>query len=167
MAKNFREDLEEVVNHLTEQIIRRRDFEPETVTKLQDITKNTSNIVKHEIIDFLKDQDNLIEKYFSIPDNVPLVRQENGVDYTNIDESTEQELTDRVEKLKLVYKQQILLANKLKQELEYYQETVDEQCDIDDKLCDLIEQNLTEVGLQDEVAALNIHSEMIAALKKS
>lgn len=153
-----------LTHDLTESIINngKKELKPETIQKLRSVENDSSKIIKSEMSALLQNYKNLTEKFMSIPKEFTSASyKSNQREMCN--EQNELKLMEKAEIVDKVVKQQALMIAKMESELEHYENAIKENCEIDDGLCCLIENNLANVGLQDEEAIINIASKVAEA----
>lgn len=123
-----------------------KDCTVELANKMQELSNNYMQIIKVDLHELIRAFDAKVDKFLSIPAGVtgsgPIAGQiaaiSDGVD------GAEKAANKRLEELEMVYKQQALLLRKLRAELEFYDAVMDDQAEIDDGLCSLVEKCMQE-----------------------
>lgn len=117
-----------------------RELSVETANRIKSISDVTLHLIKPEIIRFVSKLNALIDKYFGIPVDLVIDDEKRSLNTPDMDKY-EMECKKDIAKLELVYKQQALMINHLKAELELYDNGLMEEADIDMGMCDLYEEN--------------------------
>lgn len=122
----------------------------EMAHKIQDLSKNCMQIIKLDLADLNRTFDEKVDKYLSIPTNVTVYGMGAGqvvvVCDANAADAEENALNDRIAELETVHKQQAILLQKLRPELEFYNTVMDVQAEIDDGLCVLVEKYMQDTA---------------------
>lgn len=118
----------------------------EMANKMKELSKNYMQIIKLDLNELIRTFDGKVDKYLSIPANVtgsgPIAGKAAALS-DDVD-GAEKAVIKRLEELEMVYKQQALLLRKLQAELEFYYAVMDDQAEVDDGLCTLVENNMQE-----------------------
>lgn len=115
-----------------------RELTVETAAKIKSMSDNVLNLIKPETIKLLSKLNALIDKHFSIPDNLPLA--ENILQNTPAMDDYEDQCKKEIAEMELVYKQQAVMISHLKSELELYDTKLDAEAHIDLGMCEVFER---------------------------
>lgn len=142
--RRFRLHCKKLVEKFTNDVIdaAQRDLTVETANKIKALASSALNLIKPETVKLLAKTHGQIDKHFSIPISVPV--GESGLQNTPDMDDYERSCRKDVAELELVYKQQAVMINHLKMEMELYDGYLMEQANIDAAMCDLFENNFTE-----------------------
>lgn len=138
----FRLHTKRMVENFTKNVVdaAQRELPAETANRIKSISEITLNLIKPEIIRFVSKFNALIDKYLSIPADLPM-DDEKCLQNTPDMDNFELECKKDIEELELVYKQQALMLNHLKAELDLYDDGLMAEAEIDMGICDLYEEN--------------------------
>lgn len=133
----------------------------EMARKIRDLSKNYMQIIKVDLGELIRTFDEKVDKYLSIPAELTVHSTGAGevAAVCDVKDSEENALNERIDELETVYKQQAILMQKLRAELEFYQTVMDEQAEIDDGLCLLVEKYI-----QDDVSEPNTDERILEHL---
>lgn len=119
--------------------------------KIQNLSENYIQIIKLDLVKLNRTFDEKVDKYFTIPMDmtvhgvsgcrVAAVCNSDGGATADANENT---LNERIDELETVYKQQAILSQRIRAELEFYNAVVDVQAEIDDGLCFLVEKYIQD-----------------------
>lgn len=116
----------------------------EMARKIQNLSDNYMQIIKLDLVKLNRTFDEKVDKYFTIPMNVTVHGVSGDRDAAVCDsdaaDANENTLNERVDELETVYKQQAILSQRIRAELEFYNTVMDVQAEIDDGLCFLVEK---------------------------
>lgn len=131
-----------MVEKFTQNVIEaaERELPVETAQRIKSISEVTMNLIKPEIIRFLSKLNALIDKYLSIPSDL-IIDEEKCLQNTPDMDSYEAECKKDLVALEKAYKQQMLMMNLLKAELELYDGELIAEAEIDMEMCNLYEQH--------------------------
>lgn len=118
----------------------------EMARKIRELSKNYMQIIKLDLGELIRTFDEKVDKYLSIPTELTVHSKGTGQVAAVCDahDFEENALNERINELETVYKQQAILMQKLRAELEFYQTVMDEQAEIDDGLCLLVEKYIQD-----------------------
>lgn len=121
-----------------------RELTAETANRIKSISNVTLNLIKPEIIRFLSKFNALTDKFFGIPADLS-IDEEKLLQNTSDMDDYEMKCKKDIAELELVYKQQAIMINHLKAELDLYETgSVMAEADIDMSMCDLFEENFDD-----------------------
>lgn len=117
-----------------------------TGIQLRSIENNMNNLIEPEIKELLMKENDLIDKYFTIPDNVPLSEVDIYRNNYGIDDY-EKKKNDQLNELKTVAIQQMVMIKRLQEEISMYQRLSSSKSDA--KLIDEIENKRNDPNYAD------------------
>lgn len=133
----------------------KKEINVETARKIQALADNSAQIIKLDLTSLNRAFAEKVDRYLSVSardhglsDTRSVSAGSNGA--SNAEEST---LRDRIDELEMVHKQQAILLQKLRAELEFYTTTMDDQAEIDNGLCLLVEKFMKDTDSKCEVDA--------------
>lgn len=138
----FRLHTKRMVEKFTQNVVdaAERELPAETAQRIKLISDVTMNLIRPEIIRFLSILNALVDRYFAIPTDLVIDEEkcmQNTPDMDNFEQQCKKDLAE----LELVYKQQALMINHLKAELELYENELMAEAETDMGMCDLYEEN--------------------------
>lgn len=120
----------------------------EMARKIQDLSDNYMHIIKLDLVKLNRKFDEKVDKYFTIPMDMTVHGVAAGrvaaASDSGAGDSDEKTLNERIDELETVYKQQAILSQKIRAELEFYNTVMDVQAEIDDGLCFLVEKYMQD-----------------------
>lgn len=134
-----------------------RELSVETANRIKSTSDVTLNLIKPEIIRFISKLNALIDKYFGIPADL-VIDEEKRLQNTPDMDSLEMQCKKDIAELELVYKQQALMINQLKAELDLYDNELMAETEIDMGMCDLIEENFGDCRNRSSISNSNNNS---------
>lgn len=141
----FRLHTKRMVEKFTQNVVdaAERELPAETALRIKSISDVTMNLIKPDIMRFLSKSNALIDKYLSIPADL-IIDEEKCMQNTPDMDNYEMQCKKDFAELELVYKQQALMINHLKAELDLYDNELMAEAEIDMSMCDLLEENFGE-----------------------
>lgn len=118
----------------------------EMARKIQDLSDNYMQIIKLDLVKLNRKFDEKVDKYFTIPMDMTVhgVGAGRVAAVSGSGDCDEKTLNERIDELETVYKQQAILSQKIRAELEFYNTVMDVQAEIDDGLCFLVEKYMQD-----------------------
>lgn len=143
----FRLHAKRVVENFTKNVVdaAERELPVETANRIKSVSDITMNLIRPEIIRFVSKFNSLIDKHLSIPPELPMSDEAELQNTADMD-SYELQCKKDIEELELVYKQQAVMINHLKAELDLYDNDLMAEAETDLAMCDLFEENFGEFG---------------------
>lgn len=160
----FRLHIKRMMENFTEKVVdaAQRELSVETANRIKSISDITVNLMKPEIIRFLSKFNACIDKHLGIPADLPL-DDENQMQNTPDMDNFEMQCKKDIAELELVYKQQALMINHLKAELDLYDNELVAEAEVDMGMCDLYEEHFGEfnhstsnIGSSDDTTIFNV-----------
>lgn len=140
----------------------------ETEQKLRAIAENTSQIIAPAVNDLSQKFNACVDKYLAIPNYVVVpdycLRGED-IDPTVNSEELEQQLIKELQDMELVFKQQTVLAANVTEEIKSYEE-LKKDIEIDEGLCEIIENSREDMSMESLKALLNVGKKVKSAAEK-
>lgn len=125
--------------------------------RIQDLSDNYMKIIKPDLVELNRTFAEKVDKYLSNPLNEMVMDHGVGAGQVaavcddDADDTDENALNGRINELETVYKQQAILMQKLRAELEFYNTVMNVQAEIDDGLCLLIENYMQDSASASEL----------------
>lgn len=128
------------------------------------MAKNVQKLVKPEIAALVAKQNADIDKYFSIPNNMPLSEVDLIPNSAEVN-AHEAEIDEKLAKLEKIYKQQSIMMMHLLREKEYYDALDYTKFDAD--ICDSIEESTKNQGNENENSIDDLQDLTIVSINDS
>lgn len=148
--KLFRLHCKKLTEKFTNAVIdaAQRNLTVEIANRIKSMSSNAMNLIKPETVKLLTKINGQIDKHFTIPANVPIGESslQNTPDMDDFERSCQKEIA----RMELIYKQQAIMMNHFKKEMELYDNLI-EEANVDMAMCDIFENNFTESNFNAEI----------------
>lgn len=139
-----------MIDKFTEDAIEgtKKEITVETANQMKSFSGIAFNLIKPETIKFLSKINTLVDKYFTIPSNLPIGG--NGLQNTPDMDDYEKKCKEEIAELEKVYKQQEVMMRQMKDELKFYEQQILEEVQIDMQMSEMFEENFKESKFKED-----------------
>lgn len=138
--KLIRSYLKNRIKKICEQFIKKNETElsVEKARELRQFAETFTDAADPELNELIKDFNRIVDRYLTVPSNVPLYYDIYQKEKILPVAGSSQEREEHLKMLQKIYKQQKILQEMLKNELEFEKETLSREKEIDSELIELV-----------------------------